>query len=172
MQIKLEAQRQALLTLYASQGDRQRLAEHSKQLTQSVQEQQTTLHALQEQQSEQSAKRSDACICPPSWQAWTPLDFQKYSRDEAMPSTHREELQERLSMLEVKLAEKGASAGGAASHEAAMFQTLVRPIPTQVYHLIIALGRAASLHAHAALQGCLHGSQAERRAQKASLQVG
>ena len=57
-QIRLEAERQTLLNLKASQEESKRLAGHSEQLAQSVREQQATLVALQEQQTEQSAKRS------------------------------------------------------------------------------------------------------------------
>jgi hypothetical protein len=57
LQVKLEAERQTLISLKASQEDSARLAQHSEQLAQSVREQRASLHALQEQQSEHSAKR-------------------------------------------------------------------------------------------------------------------
>ena len=56
-QIRQEAERQALAHASAEQGERERLARQSEQLVQSVQAHQATLHALQAQQTEHSAKR-------------------------------------------------------------------------------------------------------------------
>ena len=56
-QIRREAERQALTHLSAEQDERKRLAQQSEQLVQSVQAHQATLHELQEQQTEHSAKR-------------------------------------------------------------------------------------------------------------------
>ena len=61
-QIRLDAERQTALNLKASQEENKRLAGHSEQLAQSVREQQASLLALQEQHTEQSAKRcGDFC---------------------------------------------------------------------------------------------------------------